>query len=131
MIGEDKVMRTMRVRNDQAPGVLGRLLLALSNPVPEIDPDLALSSGVAFATDRKIINSVLRFPGILRGAVDSNPGESAMRCIWLLLTQSQRLHRPESCYPTHWINIYTRLSRLMWRNKPSNKDRRAPNLSLM
>jgi malate dehydrogenase (oxaloacetate-decarboxylating) len=72
MIGEYKFMRTVSVRNDQAPGVLGRLLLALSNPVPEIDPDLALSSGAAFATDGKIVNTVLRFPGILRGAVDSN-----------------------------------------------------------
>jgi len=72
MIGEYKFMRTVRVRNDQAPGVLGRLLLALSNLIPQIDPDLALSSGAAFATDGKIVNTVLRFPGILRGAVDSN-----------------------------------------------------------
>ena len=72
MIGEDKIMRTVSVRNDQASGVLGRLLLALSNPIPEIAPDLALSSGAAFATDGKVVNSVLGFPGILRCVVDSN-----------------------------------------------------------
>lgn len=62
-----------------APGLItpemvhkGQIILALSNPIPEIDPDLALSSGAAFATDGKVVNNVLGFPGILRGAVDSN-----------------------------------------------------------
>jgi malate dehydrogenase (oxaloacetate-decarboxylating) len=50
----------------------GQIILALSNPVPEIDPDLALSSGAAFAADGKVVNNVLGFPGILRGAVDAN-----------------------------------------------------------
>lgn len=62
-----------------APGLIkpemvhkGQIILALSNPIPEIDPDLALSSGAIFATDGKVVNNVLGFPGILRGAVDSN-----------------------------------------------------------
>jgi len=49
----------------------GQIILALSNPVPEIDPDLALRAGAAFAADGKSVNNVLGFPGILRGAVDS------------------------------------------------------------
>jgi malate dehydrogenase (oxaloacetate-decarboxylating) len=49
----------------------GQVILALSNPIPEIDPDLALNSGAAFAADGKSVNNVLGFPGILRGAVDS------------------------------------------------------------
>jgi malate dehydrogenase (oxaloacetate-decarboxylating) len=61
-----------------APGLIkpewvrpGQIILALSNPVPEIDPDIALASGAVFAADGKSVNNVLGFPGILRGAVDS------------------------------------------------------------
>ncbi|MDD5468083.1 MAG: NAD-dependent malic enzyme [Anaerolineales bacterium] len=60
-----------------APGLIkpewvrpGQVILALSNPVPEIEPDLALEAGAAFAADGKSVNNVLGFPGILRGAVD-------------------------------------------------------------
>ena len=49
----------------------GQIILALSNPVPEIDPDAAMKAGAAFATDGKVVNNVLGFPGILRGAVDA------------------------------------------------------------
>lgn len=50
----------------------GQIILALSNPSPEIDPEAALESGAAFAVDGKSVNNVLGFPGIFRGAVDSN-----------------------------------------------------------
>ncbi|HEX8993315.1 MAG TPA: malic enzyme-like NAD(P)-binding protein [Anaerolineales bacterium] len=50
----------------------GQIILALSNPNPEIDPDLALEHGAAFAADGKMVNNVLGFPGIFRGAVDAN-----------------------------------------------------------
>ena len=50
----------------------GQVILALSNPNPEIDPDMALAHGAAFAADGKSVNNVLGFPGIFRGAVDSN-----------------------------------------------------------
>ncbi len=49
----------------------GQIILALSNPTPEIDPALAIKSGAAFAADGKSVNNVLGFPGILRGAIDS------------------------------------------------------------
>lgn len=49
----------------------GQIILALSNPNPEIDPDVAIKAGAAFAADGKSVNNVLGFPGILRGAVDS------------------------------------------------------------
>jgi malate dehydrogenase (oxaloacetate-decarboxylating) len=62
-----------------APGLIkqemvrrGQIILALSNPIPEIDPDLALTAGAVFATDGKVVNNVLGFPGILRGAIDTN-----------------------------------------------------------
>ncbi len=50
----------------------GQIILALSNPNPEIDPEVALAAGAAFAADGKSVNNVLGFPGILRGAVDSH-----------------------------------------------------------
>jgi malate dehydrogenase (oxaloacetate-decarboxylating) len=49
----------------------GQIILALSNPNPEIDPEVALNAGAVFAADGKSVNNVLGFPGILRGAVDS------------------------------------------------------------
>ena len=49
----------------------GQIILALSNPKPEIDPDIAMQSGASFAADGKSVNNVLGFPGILRGAIDS------------------------------------------------------------
>jgi malate dehydrogenase (oxaloacetate-decarboxylating) len=49
----------------------GHIILALSNPSPEIDPEVALNAGAIFAADGKSVNNVLGFPGILRGAVDS------------------------------------------------------------
>jgi malate dehydrogenase (oxaloacetate-decarboxylating) len=61
-----------------APGLIkpdmvrpGQIILALSNPVPEIDPETALKRGAAFAADGKSVNNVLGFPGIFRGAVDT------------------------------------------------------------
>ncbi|GAB4500384.1 MAG: NAD(P)-dependent oxidoreductase [Anaerolineales bacterium] len=48
----------------------GQIILALSNPNPEIEPEVAMQAGAAFAADGKGVNNVLGFPGILRGAVD-------------------------------------------------------------
>jgi len=50
----------------------GQIILALSNPRPEIEPEAAILAGAAFAADGKSVNNVLGFPGILRGAVDAN-----------------------------------------------------------
>ncbi|NOY76838.1 MAG: NAD-dependent malic enzyme [Calditrichaeota bacterium] len=50
----------------------GQIILALSNPTPEIEPEDALAAGAKFAADGKVVNNVLGFPGILRGAVDAD-----------------------------------------------------------
>ncbi len=50
----------------------GQIILALSNPNPEIEPEVATEAGAAFAADGRVINNVLGFPGIFRGAVDAN-----------------------------------------------------------
>ncbi len=61
-----------------APGLIkpemvrkGQIILALSNPHPEIEPEVARKAGAAFAADGKSVNNVLGFPGIFRGAVDT------------------------------------------------------------
>jgi len=47
----------------------GQVILALSNPDPEIRPDDALEEGAAFALDGSSVNNVLGYPGIFRGAL--------------------------------------------------------------
>jgi malate dehydrogenase (oxaloacetate-decarboxylating) len=49
----------------------GQVILALSNPDPEIEPLLAREHGAAFAADGKGINNVLAFPGLFRGALEA------------------------------------------------------------
>jgi len=70
----DVVIATTGVPNLIKPGMVrkGQIIFALSNPNPEIDPDVALANGAAFAADGKSVNNVLGFPGIFRGAVDAN-----------------------------------------------------------
>ncbi len=58
LISEDKVRR-------------GQIILALSNPDPEIEPEVALKAGAAFAADGKSVNNVLGFPGLFRGALEA------------------------------------------------------------
>jgi malate dehydrogenase (oxaloacetate-decarboxylating) len=49
----------------------GQVILALSNPDPEIEPLLARQRGAAFAADGKGINNVLAFPGLFKGALSA------------------------------------------------------------
>ena len=49
----------------------GQIVLALSNPNPEITPDAALQAGAVFAVDGRAVNNALGFPGIFRGALDA------------------------------------------------------------
>jgi malate dehydrogenase (oxaloacetate-decarboxylating) len=46
------------------------VIFALSNPDPEIDPDVAIAAGAAYAGDGRSINNALAFPGIFKGALD-------------------------------------------------------------
>jgi len=47
----------------------GQVILALTNPDPEIEPDAARAAGAAFAADGSSVNNVLGYPGIFRGAL--------------------------------------------------------------
>jgi len=49
----------------------GQVVAALTNPIPEIDPDAALRAGASIATDGSIVNNVLAYPGLFRGALDA------------------------------------------------------------
>lgn len=50
----------------------GQIILALSNPVPEIYPEEALAAGAAFASDGKSINNALAYPGLFKAALEMN-----------------------------------------------------------
>lgn len=49
----------------------GQVILALSNPEPEIQPEAALAAGAAFAADGTSVNNVLGYPGIFAGALQA------------------------------------------------------------
>jgi len=74
----DEVMATadVVVATSGRPGLItpamvrpGQVILALTNPIPEIEPDDALAAGAAFAADGTSVNNVLGYPGIFRGAL--------------------------------------------------------------
>ena len=48
------------------------MILALSNPDPEIEPLVAREHGAAFAADGKGINNLLAYPGLFKGALEAN-----------------------------------------------------------
>jgi malate dehydrogenase (oxaloacetate-decarboxylating) len=47
----------------------GQVVFALTNPDPEIEPQVALRAGAAFAADGAAVNNALGFPGIFLGAL--------------------------------------------------------------
>ena len=67
----DIVIATTGVRGLIKPEMVrkGQIIMALSNPDPEIEPALAIQQGAAFAADGKGINNVLGFPGLFKGAL--------------------------------------------------------------
>ncbi len=72
-VSTDNLLKAPDVRT-MAPDPI---ILAMANPIPEIMPDEALAGGAAVVgTGRSDfpnqVNNVLAFPGIFRGALDSN-----------------------------------------------------------
>jgi malate dehydrogenase (oxaloacetate-decarboxylating) len=49
----------------------GQVILALSNPNPEILPEDARAGGASFAADGRSANNALAFPGVFRGALNA------------------------------------------------------------
>jgi len=73
MARADIVIATTGVRGLIRPEWVrpGQVILALSNPDPEIEPLLARERGAAFAADGKGINNVLAFPGLFKSALSA------------------------------------------------------------
>src|ERR671921_888386 len=73
----DVVVATTGIAGLIDPGMVreGQVILALTNPYPEIDPDEAVEAGAAFAADGTSVNNVLGYPGIFRGALLSGARE--------------------------------------------------------
>ena len=65
------VVATTGVTNLIKPEMVraGQVILALTNPYPEIEPETARKAGAAFAADGTSVNNVLGYPGIFRGAL--------------------------------------------------------------
>lgn len=75
----DEVMKNANIiiATTGCPGLIkpemvrkGSVILALSNPNPEIEPDVAMQAGASFAADGKSVNNALAFPGLFRGALN-------------------------------------------------------------
>jgi len=69
----DIVILTTGVKGLLKPSSIrkGSVVMALSNPNPEIDPDAAEQAGAAIAVDGRSVNNILGYPGIWRGTIDS------------------------------------------------------------
>jgi len=57
----------------------GQVILALTNPYPEIRPEDAIAAGAAFASDGSSVNNVLGYPGIFRGALEAGAEEITVK----------------------------------------------------
>ncbi len=77
MRAADVVVATTGVAGLIEPGMVreGQVILALTNPYPEIAPEEALKAGAAFAADGTSVNNVLGYPGIFRGALLAGASE--------------------------------------------------------
>jgi malate dehydrogenase (oxaloacetate-decarboxylating) len=80
VVSMDEVMREadVVVATTGRPGLItpsmirpGQVILALSNPDPEIEPEEAEQAGAAFAGDGRSVNNVVGYPGIFRGALQA------------------------------------------------------------
>jgi len=69
----DIVIATTGVKGLIKPEMIkrGQLILALTNPEPEIEPECALERGACFAADGKSVNNVLGFPGLFKGILEA------------------------------------------------------------
>jgi len=63
---------------DRASVKAGQVVAAITNPTPEIEIDEALAGGAAIAADGSIVNNVLAYPGLFRGALDAGAATITM-----------------------------------------------------
>ena len=90
----------------------GQVILALANPYPEIDPEVAVKAGAAFAADGTSVNNVLGYPGIFRGALLSGAKQInvemklAAACVIADLTEASTSLVPDVLDP----NVHERVA---------------------
>jgi malate dehydrogenase (oxaloacetate-decarboxylating) len=79
----------------------GQVVFARTNPDPEIEPQVALRAGAAFAADGAAVNNALAFPGIFLGAlscgartISTGMKLAAARAIARLTRESQLVPSP-------------------------------------
>ena len=90
--GVKGLIRPELVRRDQ-------VILALSNPDPEIEPIVALEHGAAFAADGKGINNVLGFPGLFKGALEARAPAFTDRMLMAAAHRIAELAPPDDLVP--------------------------------
>jgi malate dehydrogenase (oxaloacetate-decarboxylating) len=77
----------------------GQVILALSNPDPEIEPLVARERGAAFAADGKGINNVLAFPGLFKGALAARVTRFSDRMLMAAADAIAQLARADELVP--------------------------------
>jgi malate dehydrogenase (oxaloacetate-decarboxylating) len=77
----------------------GQVILALSNPDPEIEPLVARERGAAFAADGKGINNVLAFPGLFKGALAARVTRFSDQMLMAAADAIAQLARPDELVP--------------------------------
>jgi malate dehydrogenase (oxaloacetate-decarboxylating) len=73
----DIVVATTGVKGLIKPEMVrnGQIIMALTNPDPEIEPSVVIEHGARFATCGKIVNNMLAFPGLFKGTLDAEVNE--------------------------------------------------------
>ena len=77
----------------------GQVILALSNPDPEIEPLVARQRGAAFAADGKGINNVLAFPGLFKGALTARVNQFSDEMLMAAADAIAQLARGDELVP--------------------------------
>lgn len=77
MAKSDIVVATTGVKGLIKPEMVkeGQIIMALTNPDPEIEPNVAIDNGARFATCGKIVNNMLAFPGLFKGTLEAEVKE--------------------------------------------------------
>jgi malate dehydrogenase (oxaloacetate-decarboxylating) len=101
MARADIVIATTGVKNLIRPEWIrpGQIVLALSNPDPEIDPLEAVKRGAVYAADGRGINNVLAFPGLFKGALDARARQFSDAMLMAAATTLARLTGNDGLVP--------------------------------
>ncbi len=70
----DVVISTTGVEGLISPSMVKpqQIILALTNPIPEITEEQAMNAGAAFYSDGRYVNNLLAYPGIFKGALETH-----------------------------------------------------------